>query len=214
MAITGYEAAYLASTTNGTWNTSTTLGVNALATAFYNVGTATTTTTRVFNDWAVTWQNEWQATWRVPLWPTVAAPAPRRAPPVPTAEEVERQALLRAERDAAAAAAATERQAAAATATELLLSLLDERQRDEFERLRRFTVIAADGEEYRVYRDGKSGNVRRLNPAKTHEIEQFCIHDYDNLPVEDTYIAQMLLLQTDPAAFRRIANITAIRRAA
>jgi hypothetical protein len=109
---------------------------------------------------------------------------------------------------------AQEREAARATARELLLSLLDERQRDEYERLRRFTVIGADGEEYRIYRDGKSGNICRLNAEKTLEVDQFCIHDYEGLPDEDTYIAQKLLLETDPQAFRRIANRTPMRRAA
>lgn len=102
-----------------------------------------------------------------------------------------------------------EQEAARAVAQDLLLSLLTEEQREDFERLRRFSVVGADGHLYRIYRNGKSGNVRRIEGG--HEVEQFCIHDYDGLPDEDTYVAQMLLLQTDPAAFRRIANVSRIR---
>lgn len=125
-----------------------------------------------------------------------------------------REAARRAEYQRISAERAAEVAEAKRIATELLLSLLDERQREEFDRMRRFTVIGADGEEYRIYRNGKSGNVRRLNLEKTHEVEQFCIHDFASLPDEDTYVAQMLLLETDPAAFRRIANASHMRRVA
>ena len=91
----------------------------------------------------------------------------------------------------------------------LLLSTLDEEQRDEYARLRRFHV-ETDSRIYRI-QYGRAGNVKVVHTkdAEFH-LEALCLHPTDRVPNPDTMLAQKLLLEADEAEFRDIANITYI----
>ena len=104
-----------------------------------------------------------------------------------------------------------EKEAAVARAEELLKENLDEVQARDYAALQAFLVRAPSGSTYRI-RKGRSGNVTLLNEAG-QDIESFCIHPSVEFPDQDAMLAQKLLLETDEATFRRIANVTALRAA-
>jgi hypothetical protein len=129
-------------------------------------------------------------------------------PVVPVMSDAEiRKAALAAQR--LLKRQAREREVATAKARRLLLANLTPEQRDEFERLERFHVIAADGRTYRVNR-GWSGNLQLIQDEFI--TEQLCVHPNVATPIEDSMLAQKLMLETDPAQLRRIANITRLHR--
>lgn len=91
----------------------------------------------------------------------------------------------------------------AAKARALLLSVLDEDQQQELEKVGHFHVHTKDGlRSYRL-RPG-SGPVR----VKSEDGFQYsyCIHPPANYPADDTAVAQKLLLETDEESFLEIAN--------
>lgn len=69
-----------------------------------------------------------------------------------------------------------------------------------------FEVTVA-GVTYRIKR-GHAGNVVRVDVGR--EVERYCIHPAEFVPDADAMLAQKLLLEADPAEFRRIANRTAL----
>jgi hypothetical protein len=145
------------------------------------------------------------------------APQPY-VPPVLTPEEVEAQRLAvevanRAWRERQAAIVAEEAEASV-RAERLLVEHLSDEQRAEYELLKRFHVIVGD-RKYRVER-GWSGNVKLIEAAPDGEfvVESHCIHPREQVPYEDNMLAQKLLLEADEEAFRRISNISRLRRAA
>ena len=92
---------------------------------------------------------------------------------------------------------------------EALLELhLNETQRQEYRTKKRFIVEVQDGVCYRINR-GWAGNVEELN-KDGKPVNRLCIHTRAPVPIPDNLLAQKLLLETDPAEFRRIANRTAI----
>jgi hypothetical protein len=95
-----------------------------------------------------------------------------------------------------------------AAARELLLSMLDDEQRDEYEGDGRFHVHTADGERcYRITK-GQSGNVLLIKDGRAKR--RYCIHPPGlRYPDEDAMVAQMMMLETDEAEFLRIANASA-----
>lgn len=93
-----------------------------------------------------------------------------------------------------------ERQAANACAEELLVSCLDDVQRREYRETGQFHVRSPAGRSYLI-RHGYAGNVER-------DGSKFCIHADPGLPHADQMLGQKLMLETDEAAFLRIANET------
>lgn len=108
-----------------------------------------------------------------------------------------------------------ERAEADRKAQKLLGSCLTKRQRKTLREQSYFDVrsIRSDGQAtvYRIHR-GSQGNVYEVD-ADGRQVRRFCIHPID-VPAADAMLAQKLLLETDPAAFERIANITRLRQAA
>ena len=116
-------------------------------------------------------------------------------------------------------AAAVERQAAEARrlddlrqrnreanerAEALLESCLTTQQLDDLDTIDAFRVTAASGRQYVIHR-GYAGNVES-------EGFRYCIHGPSDLPHADQMLMQKLLLETDEAAFLRIANATPVVR--
>lgn len=138
----------------------------------------------------------------------------------PESDEQRKQRLEAAEREAERARqreakakeeyekAQAARIAAEARARELLLSVLSDQQREEYERTKAFRVKAADGKEYRL-KHGWAGNVEELDEFGK-AIARLCIHPSAAIPEADNLVAQKLMIETDPESFRRIANRTPI----
>lgn len=100
-----------------------------------------------------------------------------------------------------------ERLMAGKRAQELLLSILDERQRSEFREHRAVTVCSRSGRRYRV-RHGWAGNVDEIIDGQTRA--HYCIHPRGGCPPEDNMLAQVLLLTHDEEQFHRVANRTPV----
>jgi hypothetical protein len=177
--------------------------VPALATASGNTTwatwTASTTTT-----YAVT-NTTWQA------WNTTTGTSATYAVPDPTSIAEQRERLEEARR---------ERACAEERAKETLEELLTQEQIDDWRRTKAFELITQSGRRYRIRR-GVSGNVRLIEDGQ--EVEALCAHPRTSLhddagrylgvlPSEDVVIAQMLALNADEEGFRRVANITPMRR--
>lgn len=118
--------------------------------------------------------------------------------PQPTEAEL---AAMRAERERQDA----ERAACEARAEALLLSSITPRQASQYRRLKWFTVRGASGDQYRV-RKGRVGNVDRIDAAG-RVVDRWCAHPAEFVPDCDTMLAQALMLETDDAHFRRMANM-------
>ena len=136
----------------------------------------------------------WQS-WTVTSSSTLVPDFQAYAQPVPTPEELAENERRRA--TAAEAEAAAER---------LLREHLDAEQVAQLERDRAFVVSVSSGRRYKIKR-GRQGNVVEID-ARGRTLRKFCIHPDLYIPDPDTMLAQKLLLETDEAAFRRIANIT------
>lgn len=101
-----------------------------------------------------------------------------------------------------------ERKAAERRARALLNEHLEPKQRRELRDSGRFHVVGADEKTYRLTRSW-AHNAFLIEDGIL--AEQFCIHPRSMIPVDDHLLAQKLLLETDPATFRRIANVTPMR---
>ena len=95
--------------------------------------------------------------------------------------------------------------AAERRATELLMSVLEPAQRDMFRKEKTIIVVAASGTQYRIGL-GTVNNIMELNPDGTPKL-RLCVHPV-GVPLADVLVTQKLLLETDEAEFRRMANIS------
>lgn len=93
---------------------------------------------------------------------------------------------------------------AARRGRKLLLSHLSAVQKAEFRRLERFHVVSRSGRRYRI-RLGRARNVDLLRADGSIEAV-FCIQPEQDVPDEDTVLAQKLLLECAEDDFLRIAN--------
>lgn len=100
------------------------------------------------------------------------------------------------------------REQANARAEELLRSMLTQEQQDQLNIMSAF-IIETELRKYRIRR-GRSTNVDELD-GSGKVVARLCAHPREGVPNADTMLAQMLMLQTDEAEFRRIANISVIR---
>lgn len=143
----------------------------------------------------------------------------RQAAVVLTPEEVAagvaRRVIQRQDRLKANARKTRFHEAANARARRLLMTMLDDAQKDELEKDNRFhlTVHDPDGA-MRVYRIdyGYMGNVKLIDTSG-RPVKSYCIHADSRLPKEDQMLAQKLLLEANEKEFLRIANMTRIRAA-
>jgi hypothetical protein len=122
-------------------------------------------------------------------------------PPPPETPEQQR------ERQARRAREQEEAQQAQARAEELLRDFLTAEQIADLTKSNYFEMISGSGRRYRVYR-GRQGNVYLMEQSKA--TRKYCIHPDLAVPDPDTMLAQKLLLETDEAAFLRIANETVL----
>lgn len=83
----------------------------------------------------------------------------------------------------------------------LLMTSLSPAQRESLEKFR-FFDIEISGKTYRIHQ-GTHGNVRQVENGR--EIITFCAQP-EGVPTEDAMLAQKLMLETDEAAFLRVAN--------
>lgn len=90
---------------------------------------------------------------------------------------------------------------------ELLLSLLDARQRLEFELKKTITVRhQVSGRRFRIHCTKRTHNVFELD-RKGAPLREYCIVAPGNLPDHDNLAAQLLMLQADLVTFERTANV-------
>lgn len=92
-----------------------------------------------------------------------------------------------------------------ARAKKLLVECLSPEQRDTLEQHNYFDVKVPSGQVYRIHK-GWSHNVKRVKPDGTVERGTFCAHPSDAVPHYDNMLAQKFTLETDEAAFLRVAN--------
>lgn len=97
-------------------------------------------------------------------------------------------------------------EAAVSRADQLLLSLLDDEQRDQVQR-EKFFELKVSGRVYRIHR-GRAGNVQLVEGGKP--VAKYCAHPDLWTPDGDAMIAQMMMLKTNEAEFLKIANRTAL----
>ena len=127
------------------------------------------------------------------------------------AREIANQQAQQRERERALAEA--ERIAAEARARVILFEHLSKEQQESWDAHKLF-FAEINGKRWKfIY--GTHGNVSLMDGETP--IERFCIapiapHDGGRLPVEDVVLAQMLLISADEKEFRRIANVTPLRR--
>jgi hypothetical protein len=87
-------------------------------------------------------------------------------------------------------------------AHDLLMRFLTPEQAEQYRKTLYFNIIGADG---RTYRLGFPMKVDLFDGESLAERWCACI---PNAPREDTIVAQLLLLKSDPESLRRMANVT------
>lgn len=147
------------------------------------------------------WNREWNRQVRAAY---VARERP--APPPLTPEQQEARRIEGERRAAELRASQAILEAAKEKAEKLLQSALTPQQKEELKTKGHFHCKSNKGVIYRIRR-GTHGNVRKLDPTGTKEVESLCIQP-DNVPAQDAMLAQKLMIENDEDTFRKIANIT------
>lgn len=78
-------------------------------------------------------------------------------------------------------------------------------QKQTLDKDRCFYLTSSSGKRYRIDR-GRSQNVRLVEETTGKVVRTYCAHPVEAVPDPDTMLAQKLMLETDEAAFLRIAN--------
>lgn len=125
--------------------------------------------------------------------------------PVTITLQPEETEEARAARVASQAQQRAERRKAEARAKKLLLTCLTPEQRNDWEKEQAFRVISADGERIYQIKRGRCRNVQLLNP-EGQVIRHYCAHPIEDVPDDDTVLAQKLMLETCEQEFLRLAN--------
>lgn len=195
-------------TVNASWLANYT--VNAPTLGMASARTASASTVDTWHYWADMRQTQTAAlsqrtqdAWR--LWQEVPAKRARGR------HEGERQILIRRNR---AHTSKLRERVAQRRARDLLMSMLDEVQAEQWRAERAFTIETADGaRRYRI-RHGIAGNIMlvkdgdREAPAGSW-LRRFCFHAYHpdgQIPVEDHVLAQKLYIEANEEDFLRLAN--------
>lgn len=165
---------------------------------FYSNGTATDTTWSIWtNDTTNTTTNNENDVWYV--WASDGTGPTISDPPALSAEQIEASRQAVDERH-------QKREEAKERAQRLLVACLSEKQREEYERDRAFHVYAGN-RRYRI-RTGRAGNVDLIEEDRVRVI--YCGHPIEDVPDEDTMLAQKLLIETDEEAFLEMANARSV----
>ncbi len=107
------------------------------------------------------------------------------------------------ERRAEREKARKEKEMADERAKELLISILDDDQKIEFEKTGAISVKAV-GKNFKI-RKGWTGNVDELDKSGK-KIASYCIHPETRVPEYDNMTSQLLMLLFEPKKFLRVAN--------
>jgi hypothetical protein len=96
-------------------------------------------------------------------------------------------------------------------ARELLLSVLDDENKERYEKSSHIIVKGRSGKSYKI----KCGRVHNIYELDQHgrEVMQYCVHVINPVPNHDNVLAQKLLIETDEDHFQRLANKTPVRHA-
>lgn len=191
----------------GTWTSSTSASVTTCGNGTWAQWTQAdyTTTSNCTSTASTVWIR----------WASDATPNASYQPPKPPKLSAEEQARLleeaRRQEEAWKKKAEEERllrEAAERRAEELLQQYLNDQQRRQYAKEKKFLVLAGDGATFELEHKW-SGNAREFD-SKGRPIQRLCIHPKDSVPIPDHLLAQKLMLETNPAEFRRIANKTPI----
>lgn len=128
----------------------------------------------------------------------------RFEPPPETAEQREARLVRERAAEEERKAREAERTAAAERATKLLVEHLNEEQRQQFEKEKKFHVVSADGNRYEIDCRRHHGNVNKIVDGKA--IENLCVYA-PNVPLGDNYLAQKLAIEANEEEFRKRANV-------
>ena len=185
---------------NGAWRivTSSATTCNDALWRHWNATTTATTTTET---WGV-WNREYQAQWIA----RAQYEARERHVRAETPEMAAARRVEQERRQAEIRASQAILEAAKEKAEKLLQSTLDDKQKEELRTKGHFHCKSNKGVIYRIKR-GTHGNVSKLDPTGTKEVESLCIQP-DNVPAQDAMLAQKLMIENDEDSFRRIANIS------
>lgn len=122
-------------------------------------------------------------------------------------QRIEQEQQRERERQAAYAAELKQREEAVAKAERLLMESLREKQLEEYQEFKRFTVISKDGKRtYRVNK-GRIRNVQLIDQGGK-VLRTYCGHPQEYVPDEDTMLAQKLLLEHEEERFLKLANVS------
>lgn len=119
----------------------------------------------------------------------------------------ERQARLLGGNEQQNAKLEEERKAAEAKARELLLRHLTPEQAAAMKKNNWFVVEGGKSKKkYRIHtRGGYAGNIEEIC-EKGQRVATLCCHSIPEIPVDDQYLTQKLMLELDEEAFLRVAN--------
>lgn len=210
----GYTPTCAAGTATGdvwyAWSAGTTTATSSDTWAYWvdeGTGTATAsaaTATKIWVQWNGTTAG---VTYNV---------SPRHAYQPPTEEEqkkIDAERIERAEKERIRQEKEKkDREEADKRAEELLKKHLDQKQREQYEKDKKFRVRSKDGAEFELA-SLWSGNAVELTPDGKR-LARFCIHPREYVPIPDLLLAQKLMLETDPETFRKTANRSEIREPA
>lgn len=202
------------------YSTSTSLS-NSTVWESWNSGWTTSTSSVTSNDvwlsWNTTWASNSTATydssvtwsaWNNPRYNQAVRALRQQETDAERAAREERARIQREEQERAQ----RERDEANARARELLLSVLNEEQKEEYLKYKAFTVIAKDSQRRYIIKEGWAGNVYEVD-ENDNVIRSFCIHPRETIPVPDNLTSQKLMLEGgQEKEFQKIANITEYRK--
>ena len=175
------------------WNNNSNLTPSTCSIGINAIG-GYTTSDSVWSGWNGQWSPTMAQVHRLPA-------QPRREE---TAEERTRRETQEAEWRRKDEERRLESDSAARRARELLLSLLSEEQKRDWVASAGFYLHVGD-KKYRI-KKGRSGNVELVDPNTHEPLERYCAHPVDNVPDEDTVVAQMMMLLHAERDFIALAN--------
>jgi hypothetical protein len=141
-------------------------------------------------------------------WTSETAATSNCRPRERTAAEIERDRLAAERREQERKEREKQQRAAVARSTELLREWLDEKERQRFDREKKFHVVAQSGRRYEIDVSKRQHNVFELDAKGKRIVEHCILANAFDLPLADNALAQKLLLEADEDQFRRIANQT------
>lgn len=126
-------------------------------------------------------------------------------PPAPTPEQEQQWAAEHERVRVAAEEQAKLRAQARDRAKALLATMLSDAQRDQLAKHKHFDIVSQKGNRYRIH-EGSHGNVKLLDD--TGKVTGRYCGQPNNVPIEDSMLAQKLQLEYDEDEYVRRSNFT------